>query len=265
MLLLSPKGFNVHNRGCNPRDEKIIDTSLQGLNRILYEEAYDYESNNSEINQPLLFVNLLKYIFMSRTKIVTGFSRYRDPELDQKAKFIIDSMTGNPHFTSPVPTIEEITTANDEYITARSNAETGDRESVAIKNQKREALENLLNKLALYVEASSNDDEAIMLSSGFSISKHHEPVGILPKPQNFSARPTQKSMISLKLQHIPGAGSYQFEYRQTGVTEWTIEVHTKSNMLLTGLESGKEYEFRVTGIGAAPERVYSDVLRSYVL
>ena len=201
---------------------------------------------------------------MAKTKIVTGFSRYRDPELDQKAKFIIDSMTDNPHFTDPVPAIAEIITANDAYIAARSAAETGDREAVAIKNQKREALENLLNKLALYVEANANNDEAVMLSSGFSLSKDHTPVGILPKPENFSARPTEKGMITLNLKPIAGADSYQYEYRLVEAMQWTIEVHTKSNILLTGLESGKEYLFRVAGVGAAPERVYSDILSSYI-
>jgi len=202
---------------------------------------------------------------MAKSKIVTGFSRYRDPELDQKAKFIIDSMTDNPHFTDPVPAIADITTANDEYITARSNAETGDREAIAIKNQKREALEDLLNKLALYVEAHANDDEAVMLSSGFSLSKSRTPIGMLPKPENFSARPTEKGMITLKLNPIAGADSYQYEYRLAEDTQWTISVHTKSNILLTGLQSGKEYLFRVAGVGAAPERVYSDVLQSYVM
>ena len=202
---------------------------------------------------------------MARTKIVTGFSRYRDPEMDQKAKFIIDSMTGNPHFTDPVPAIADITTANDEYIAARSAAETGDHESVTIKNQKREVLENLLNRLALYVEANANGDEAIMLSSGFSLSKHPEPVGILPKPEHFSVRPTERGMISLNLRAIPGAESYQFEYRLAEDSQWTIEVHTASNILITGLESGKEYMFRVAAIGAASERVYSDELSSYIL
>ena len=202
---------------------------------------------------------------MASPTILTSFSRYRDAELDQKAHFIIDSMTGNAHFPDPVPAIADITTANDEYIAARSAAETGDREAVSIKNQKREALEYLLGKLALYVEATANDDEAILLSSGFSLKKSPTPVGILSKPENFSAHATEAGMVMLRLKAIHGADSYQYEYRIAGDPQWIIRVDSKSSLLLTGLQSGSAYEFRVAGIGTNPERVYSNVLQSYVL
>jgi len=202
---------------------------------------------------------------MATPKILTSFSRYRDAELDQKANFIIDSMTDNTHFPEPVPAIDDVRTANQEYIAARSAAETGDKEAIAFKNQKREALEYLLHKLGLYVEATANDDEAILLSSGYSLKKESEPIGILPKPQNFSVSATEAGMVTLHLKSIHGADSYQYEYRVIGDLQWIVQVDTKSSLLLTGLQSGGAYEFRVAGIGAAPERVYSDVLKSFVL
>ena len=202
---------------------------------------------------------------MAKIKVLVDFHHYRDAELDQKANFIISSMTGNAAFPDPVPDIVSITTANQEYITARRDAETGDHEKVAVKNQKRKALEDLLGKLGLYVEANGNNDEAILISSGFSLKKEREPVGILPKPTGFSVHATEKGMIQLDLNAIKGAESYLYEYRSLGEANWTVRISTKSDLLLTGLESGKQYEFRVAGIGANPERVYSDVLQSYVL
>ena len=202
---------------------------------------------------------------MAKIKILIDFSRYRDAELDQKANFIIGSMTDNAAFTDPIPDIATVTTANEEYITARRDAETGDHEKVAIKNQKRKVLEDLLGKLGLYIEANGNNDEAILISSGFSLKKEREPVGILPKPAGFNAHATEKGMIRLDVHAIKGAESYLFEYRITGATNWTVRISTKSELLLTGLESGGQYEFRVAGIGANPERVYSDALQSYVL
>ena len=202
---------------------------------------------------------------MASPKILTSFSRYRDAELDQKANFIIDSMTDNAHFPAPLPSIADITTANNEYIAARSAAETGDKEAIAFKNQKREALEYLLHKLGLYVEATANDDEAVLLSSGYSLKKEPEPIGILPKPQNFSVSATEAGMVTLHLKAIHGADSYQYEYRVIGDPQWIVRVDTKSSLLITGLQNGAAYEFRVAGIGAAHERVYSDVLKSFVL
>jgi len=202
---------------------------------------------------------------MAKLKILIDFSHYRDADLDQKAIFIIGSMEGNEAFPNPVPDIITITTANDEYIAARRDAETGDHEKIAVKNQKRKVLEDLLGKLGLYVEANGNNDEAILISSGFSLKKEREPVGILPKPESFSVHATEKGMIQLNVNTIKGSEGYLFEYRLLGAPNWTVAVSTKSELLLTGLESGKQYDFRVAGIGTNPERVYSDVLQSFVL
>ncbi|MDE1192969.1 MAG: hypothetical protein PW786_12625 [Arachidicoccus sp.] len=48
-----------------------------------------------------------------------------------------------------------------------------------VRDQKKIALIQLLNMLALYVQGASNGIMAAMASSGFSVSKTPEPVGIL--------------------------------------------------------------------------------------
>src|SRR6478672_9660860 len=101
---------------------------------------------------------------MSKPRIITGFSRYRDTELDVKAKFIVDSMTDNTNFTTPLPKLADVASATTAYIEALSNAEAGGISQTAIKNQTRQTLETLLEKLALYVEAYGKNDEVILLS-----------------------------------------------------------------------------------------------------
>lgn len=202
---------------------------------------------------------------MSKPKITTGFSRYHKTELDVKAKFIVDSLTNNPHFVTPVPSLAEVTAATTAYMVALSNAEGGGKSQLAIRNQTRDNLETMLEKLALYVEAYGKNDEVILLSSGFSLAKGFSPIGILTKPERFTAQPKEKGTINLKLAAIHGASSYQFEYRVLGDETWIISVQSKSSLSLTNLQSGSQYEFRVAGIGSAKERIYSDELRSFVL
>jgi hypothetical protein len=132
---------------------------------------------------------------MNKPKIIKGFDRYRDTELDVKAKFIVDSMTDNPNFTTPVPALADVTAATTAYIAALSNAESGGKSQLAIKNQARLQLEELLNKLALYVEAYGKSDEVILLSSGFNLAKTVTPVGILPKPNGFTVQPKDKGTV----------------------------------------------------------------------
>jgi hypothetical protein len=202
---------------------------------------------------------------MTKSKIVTSFPRYRDTELDNKAKFIISSMTGNVNFVTPVPSLAEIAAAHTDYTVALGDAETGGKGAVALKNKTRDILEALLVKLAHYVLIYGNDDEVILLSSGFSLSKGINPVGILPKPTGFSVKSAEKGMATLKLTKINGAGVYQFEYRVVGTEVWTTFLSTKSAALVEPLTSGLEYEFRVTAAGSADERVYSDILKSFIL
>ncbi|MFI5453633.1 fibronectin type III domain-containing protein [Pedobacter sp. UC225_61] len=202
---------------------------------------------------------------MSKSKIITSFSRYRDAEFSNKAKFIINSMTANANFAAPVPSLGEITAADNDYTAALSDAETGGKAAIALKNQARENLEALLLKLSHYVLIYGNDDEVVLLSSGFSLSKGGNPVGILPKPTGFTVKSTDKGMVTIKLTKVNGAGMYQYEYRVVGTETWTTFLSTKSAVLVEPLTSGVEYEFRVTAAGSADERIYSDVLKSFIL
>lgn len=202
---------------------------------------------------------------MTRIKIITSFSKYNDAELEQKAELIADSMTGNVHFENPVPDIAVLKTAVTTFDTAIIKAKEGGRTEMLARDLKRQELIALLEKLALYVQMQADGNDVALASSGFSLSKTPQSVGILPKPQSFKVYAENVGSIWLSLKSIRGAKTYQYEYRKKGDTIWSIIVFTKSMVLLTDLESGEQYEFRVTAVGAAAQRVYSDVISSYVL
>lgn len=202
---------------------------------------------------------------MSKPKITTGFQRYTDGNLEAKAQSIIDDMTGNKHFSKPVPSLAEISKALAEFIKAEADALSGAKLDRAVKEEKKTALIQQLNQLALYVQATGEGDETILVSSGFSLSKKPEPIGILEKPHDLQITPQEGGMIKMRFKAVKGAHSYRYEYKKVEDTEWEVVVHTKSNLLITGLESGKQYEFRVAGVGPQPERIFSDIIKSFVL
>ena len=203
---------------------------------------------------------------MSKSRLVTGFERYRDTDLETKARFIVECMEDNPSFPTPVPILSTVSNAISTYVIALRDAESGAKTAVARKNEERAALETLLVKLSFYVEATANNNEVVLLSSGFNLAKDRTPVGILPKPHGFSATPTEKGVILLKLLPIHRAINYQYEYRLANTNDpWSLQLHTKSNLKIWGLQSGLAYEFRVTAIGTDPHRVYSDIISSFVI
>jgi len=203
---------------------------------------------------------------MKKVNINTSFSRYNDAELVLKALLIFNSMTGNTHFATPEPALAEIKAAADALDTAIIEArEIGNKAKILARENKRIVLIDLLKRLSLYVKLTALDDAEALASSGFSLGKTPEPIGVLAKPQNFVVEAVQVGTVKLIIKAISGANSYQFESRKKGTETWDVKVDTKSKVTFIGLESGMQYEFRVTGIGTAPQRVYSDVLSSFVL
>jgi len=202
---------------------------------------------------------------MSKIKIITSFSRYSDADLEQKAELIADSMTNNANFESPEPAISVLQAATTAFDTAIIKAKEGGKTEKLIRELKREELIVILDKLALYVQMKGDGNDAALASSGFSLSKIRNIVGTLPKPQNFALHAENVGKIKLSLKPVRGAKSYLYEYRKKGEEVWEIMVYTKTTLVLTELESGQMYEFRVAPVGSSTEKTYSDVLSSYIL
>lgn len=202
---------------------------------------------------------------MSRTKIITSFGKYNDADLEQKAELIVDSMTNNANFPNPIPPIADVQAATTAYDAAIIKAKEGGKTEQLARELKRQELVVLLEKLALYVQMEADGIETVLASSGFTLSKPRQTIGILPKPQNFAVHAENVGSIKLSLKTIHGAKSYQYEYRKKTDLAWSVMVYTKTSLLLTELESGQQYEFRVAAVGTVMQRVYSDVLSSYIL
>ena len=141
--------------------------------------------------------------------------------------------------------------------------------AVAIKNQKRKTLEDLLQDLAVYVNQTANGNEAMLISSGFDLAKKSEPIGPLPAPENLKITPGKsKGSLQLSCASVSGAKSYGFEYRlinSESENGWVRVDSTKRKVLLTDLSRGKQYAFRVLAIGTNPQRNWSDEINSFVM
>ncbi len=201
---------------------------------------------------------------MLTLKVKIGFKIYTDSGFYQKSEHIEQCMTGNPNFLTPTPTLLVLQAANVKYSGALAKAIDGTKQDTALKNQARAELEAILHDLGLYVQLNGKNDEAIILSSGFDIASTPTPIGVLAKPENFTVETGKsKGCIDVSLNPVNGARSYQFEYTDTPVTPtsvWHVVTCTAAFVTITGLVSGKEYAFRVTGIGSDPTRVYSDAI-----
>lgn len=205
---------------------------------------------------------------MSVLRVITGFSRLRDEELDTLAQSVIEKMTGNANFATPNPPLAEVTTALTEYQLALAQAQNGGTEKTALKRFKRNKLEALLIALGTYVQTTAKSQDYLIISSGFTPFKTRTPRGLLDKPRDFSVEtgPNPGSVV-LSVRKVNGADKYLFEHAHAPITEttqWTVDIRSSRNFTVEGLTSGEQYAFRVTGIGTNPTRVYTDVITRYV-
>lgn len=204
---------------------------------------------------------------MATNKISVNFSRYSDAELIQKTQFIITSTTGNSNYSSPTPSLALVTTANNNFSAACVKAQMGSTNDTLAKNQKRAILVELLHQLGYFVQLNGKNDSLILASSGFDLQKSKSPIGELPKPKKVVLTPSALSM-KVSVEAIKGAISYNFLYTQAPVNNdsfWNTISSSSRNTIITGLTSGKQYTFKICGVGSDPSRVYSDEVSAYVI
>ena len=202
-----------------------------------------------------------------KAKIKFSFSRYTDSELETKAEFILQSMTGNPNFPNPIPTLADLQIALTVYSAALVNAENRSNQTVVDKNQARLVLEGLLGQLAMYVMYLANGDISILTSSGFSTTKVPEPKIIDNPGQVTLTNGKSTGELISYVKAVDGAKSYSHQITTGPVTAasvWTNVTSSRSKMLFTDLQPGKLYCVRIEAVGSQNQTALSPVSSMFV-
>ena len=144
----------------------------------------------------------------------------RVPALITYAQNIVHAMTGNPAFTSPNPPLSEATAATQDLLTAETAALSRVKGAVAIRNEKRLALETLLKQEAHYVQSTADanveNGVSIIESAAMSVKKtaarKPKAFGALAGPVSGSAKLATKS--------AGPRSSYEWQYSTDGGKTW---------------------------------------------
>jgi len=208
---------------------------------------------------------------MSYSKVLINFSssRYSDQDLISKAGFIVEHLTGNTHFPTPFPLLQDLSDATTQFGLAYLKAQDGTKEDTATKNLMRVDFEFLLRKIALYVETESSGDAPSILSAGFDIHKTPEPAGPLVQATGLTIEQDSNSgVVHVSCDIIDHAYSYLFEYTESPIqpqSVWLNNISTKRKTTINGLTSGQLYIFRVAGIGSDPTRKWSETITRMII
>ena len=175
------------------------------------------------------------------------------------ANNVVTLMTGNPDFLTPDPTLAELTTAADETDTANQEALAAraiSKQKTAILREKEAALNDVLRKMANYVENKSDGNVAKINGAGFSVVSDTGPVGELPPPEDFSVTyGDEVGELDTHWDGVDGATGYIVQINTTDpVTEsaWSDAGNpTKTKFTVEGLTSGDRCWLRVLAVGTA--------------
>lgn len=199
---------------------------------------------------------------MSFLRPTNGFDRDSDAKLSQKASFIITKITGNSNFPTPNPTLAAMQTALTEFDEAVDAALTRDSDAVNTKNEKREALIDLLHLLTYYVLYTAQGNRTIAETSGLKFAKNPSPAPEITKPTNLKVVVSdQIGAMDMSSDAVKGSVAYMHQYTDDATLKnWTTITCTKRKCTVTGLTPGVTYYWRMGVVGTKDQVLYSDVV-----
>ncbi|MFD2966747.1 fibronectin type III domain-containing protein [Sphingobacterium bambusae] len=200
----------------------------------------------------------------NKSKVLVNFARMKDDELMVAATTIISAMTDNVHFETPSPSLESVQVLVDDYA-AKLNAarRRGAPSDTALKNEVRQPLEEALQKLGYYVNATAQGHLSTLLSSGFRSSSGISSLEVPLKIEAVKVRDGRQSgQVRLDFAPQRAARMYECVYRKQHEEAWSAHISTTSSRLniIAPLSVGQYYEIRVRGINTHGQGDWSDIV-----
>lgn len=193
--------------------------------------------------------------------LTTDFVPYNDADFLAFARNVVFNMRNNPHFTDPVPPLDTIGELVNEFNDSLPDASMKNKVDISVKNTLRKQLEHQLGRLAFYVMYVADDDEVILISSGYNLTKKRAGNNL-----GEAGTPTLTSGISSgeivsMIRAVKCAKYYLFEITRGDLTNESIwETHSCSRRkyTFTNLTPGQKYWVRIAVLGTGKQKVYSN-------
>jgi hypothetical protein len=178
----------------------------------------------------------------------------------ERRTIIVGKMTGNPNFTTPVPSLASITTLIDALDDAQQ-ALDGTEIKTDERNVALEAFNIGMADLQAYVASVCSTDTVKILSSGFDVRDAYTKAEKLPAPTGVTVSNTQEEgELKIKVDAIKKKLFYLVEGGvDASVMEWEpMAQSSKSRFIISGLIPGVKYRIRVRVVNVAGISAPSD-------
>jgi len=185
-------------------------------------------------------------------KVSTNFGRLSDTELDNFAQGVIDALTGNATYPTPPVTLANLQAAVDDYTAKMAAAQNGGIADTAAKNNSRNTLEEMLRKVAAYVQMMCNEDPALLLGSGFQMQSTNRSSTPLEKPKGLSIKNGVAGQLVARVEAVKNANMYEGRIKPAN-GDWLPSIFTGDSRRIAflGLTAGTTYTIEVRALGGS--------------
>jgi hypothetical protein len=186
---------------------------------------------------------------MKKIKVVLNAHDLSVPELIHRARTRVQNVADNATiFSNPNPALPVITLATDELETAAQEASEGGKNKVAIRNDKRRKLIELLTALGFYVEQTAAGDEEIIHLSGFEIKKE----SVRTQPEFEIEQGDHAGAVNIRVKARRKKTMYRWEHSSDAASWISDGITSACKTTIEGLARGI-YWFRVILIDSSGE------------
>lgn len=199
---------------------------------------------------------------MPQLRVLLGFASAADHSLEETAQAVLENLYGNPAYPTPPVLEADLLAALTAFSAAIAAAHQGGPAETADKNNKRDALIDLLRKLAGYVQLNHNNDLARLLSSGFEAVSTNKASVPLTAPTIKDIINGMTGQLLVRVGPVANAKGYEVRYALIGAGgapgPWLDGgLFTSSRgMAVNNLNPGDNYQFQVRAVGGSTG--YSD-------
>lgn len=176
-----------------------------------------------------------------------------------KASSVVVAMTGNVNFTTPNPTLADISDAVGELQDAQQqvDANGGGKVFTMARNTMRKQLRTLMTQLVAYVNNIANGDAAIILSAALELKKPPVRKGKLGPTGYINAKGIADSEVKVNWATVEGAATYHVQMSKDVSPlvwqEFAGNLVTDIKTEVSNLPSGDKLWFRVIAVNSAGE------------
>jgi hypothetical protein len=182
---------------------------------------------------------------MAKYKILRNYQHQKDGELGETALRVSGMMDGNASFLSPPIKPADLKAAANEFIAAVAICKDGTSQDTLHKNALKKGLVAMLDTLADYVEASSNNNPETITSSGFTLAS------------TSTVTPAPVGTVAITGVNNPASGSLNLEM-DYGPNVWGFEVQVSADVGKTWVPAGYFTDPNaVTPAGLTPGTTYA--------